>query len=227
MNIRLRVKGIKDVDILMISSTYGKLFTQFCKNAIISYIRGESLDNIIPISEQDIDLSKEKQITIVIDDNEYKDVCDYLSNIKEGYLGVFIKSVLRYYTLPYMTECFMEDTSYIENAMPQPAVAPVPASVRASVPAKKTFTSFTKKPKVKKETEENILSFKQDVRKKAEVKETKPAEIPDENKISVLHAEPVKTTAEEPREAETAEDDNMDLLAGLGDLFSSVQSQYG
>lgn len=233
MIIRLRIKGIKDIDLLMVSSNIGKSFTQYCKNAIIAYVRGTTFESGMILNNYEVDLTKEKQYSINIDEVEYGDVCDYLSNIKDGFMGSFVKNILRYYSFPYIAGCYMEDPTSIGEPVihPQPVVTPI--SIQPTV--RRTASTVTRKPKAKKETsDENIVTLKQDVRKSpvqqavsADEKETTASEVIDERKISVLHAEPVKNV-EESQESDTVEEDtSMDLLAGFGDLFSSIQTQYG
>ncbi len=106
MNIYITLRGIKDCDLLALCLFYKKKQAQIFREMIISYVRNTTLNINIPYSqicfdeEYVLESLKEQRIHIVINDNEYPDVCTYLSGIKKLFITSFVRNIIRYYIFP-------------------------------------------------------------------------------------------------------------------------------
>ena len=115
MKIPIILKGKKDCDLLALCLYYKSKAGATFRELIVSYVRNTPLSINIPYSQICFDDNfvlnalREKKFNISINENEYSDVCLYLSNIKKGYMSTYIRNIIRHYMFPNIDFMYLND----------------------------------------------------------------------------------------------------------------------
>lgn len=111
MDITVRLYKLHDYDLIYLYKNLRFPIKDAIKKALISYVRNEPVFFEVPvekISEDNLSDIKNAQFHIKLDNEEEKDIIDFLSGLKKFYRNSFLKNLLRGYLAGAATYVYEE-----------------------------------------------------------------------------------------------------------------------
>lgn len=100
MDITVRLYKLHDYDLIYLYKNLRFPIKDAIKKALIAYVRNESVFFEVPVekvSEDNLNDIKNAQFHIKLDEEEEKDIIDFLAGLKRFYRNSFLKNLLRGY----------------------------------------------------------------------------------------------------------------------------------